>query len=177
MSPANNHLGLLATLTLLFLDVIGASESTTAAPANAYVPCEGGSIRLLQLEELVHFSDVVMYGVVLSNTITQDEFGTFRASVSYYYAYKNDPLLYRRGLASVDVMDFPDRPSGENSLFFLIRQPNAELSLYCQATLNELDNSLQTVYNGLYEIIEKVKEVATGEVNALIISSWFWHAT
>jgi hypothetical protein len=167
MSPANNHLGLLATLTLLFLDMIGASESPTA-PAAVFVPCEGGSNRLLQLEELVHFSDVVMYGVVLSNTITQDEFGTFRASVSYYYAYKNDPLLYRRGLAAVDVIDFPKRPSGENSLFFLVRQPNAELSLYCKATLGDLDTSLQTVYNGLYEIIEEVQEVAKGEVNTVL---------
>lgn len=168
MSPSNNHLGLLATLTLLFLEGIGASDST-AAPAAVYVPCEGGSNRLLQLEELVHFSDVVMYGVVLSNTITQDEFGTFRASISYYYAYKNDSLLYRRGLASVDVSDFPERPSEESSLFFLVRQPNAELSLYCKSTLSELNSSLQTVYDGLYELIKKVKKVATGEVAASII--------
>lgn len=172
MSPASNHLGLLATLTLLslhcvFLDAISASEpATVAVPAAVYVPCEGGSNRLLQLEELIHISDVVMYGVVLANTITPDEFGTFRASISYYYAYKNDPLLYKLGLSSVDVLDFPKRPSGENSLFFLVRQPNAELSLYCKATLSELDNSLRSEYSGLFEIIEKVKEVATGEVNA-----------
>ena len=153
------------TLTLLFLEGIGASDSM-AAPAAVYVPCEGGSNRLLQLEELVHISDVVMSGVVLSTTITQDEFATFRASISYYFAYKNDPLLYKRGLTSVDVSDFPERPSGDNSLFFLVRQPNAELSLYCKSTLSELDSSLQTVYGGLYEIMEKVKKVATGEVNA-----------
>ena len=171
MSPANNHLGLLATLTLLFLDVIGAIEITAytlAAPTTAvFVPCEGGSNRLLELEELVHISDVVMYGVVLSSTITQDEFGTFRASVSYYYAYKNDPLLFRRFLASVDVTNFPKRPSGENSFFFLVRQPNAELSLYCKATLGDLDSSLQTAYSGLEEILDKVQEVAKGEVNAV----------
>ena len=57
--------------------------------------------------------------------------------------------------------------SGENSLFFLVRQPNAELSLYCKATLDDLDSSLQTAYSGLYEIIEKVQEVAKGEVNAV----------
>ena len=168
MSPANNHLGLLATLTLLFLDVIGAIEITAytlAAPTTAaFVPCEGGSNRLLELEELVHISDVVMSGVVLSNTITQDEFGTLRATVSYYFAFKYDPLLYRRGLASVDVTNFPKRPSDENSLFFLVRGPNAELSIYCQATLSNLDSYLE---GGLYEIIEKVKEVATGEVNAV----------
>ena len=168
MSPANNHLGLLATLTLLFLDVIGAIEITAytlAAPTTAaFVPCEGGSNRLLELEELVHISDVVMSGVVLSNTITQDEFGTLRATVSYYFAFKYDPLLYRRGLASVDVTNFPKRPSDENSLFFLVREPNAELSIYCQATLSNLDSYLE---GGLYEIIEKVKEVATGEVNAV----------
>ena len=163
MSPANNHLGLLATLTILFLDVInGATTVITPVPV-PYVPCEGGSNRLLQLEELVHISDVVMSGVVVFKTITQDEFGTFRASVSYYYAYKNDPLLHRRGLSSVDVVDFPKRPSGEYSLFFLVRQPNAELSLYCKATPGELDSSLNTLYGGLHEIIEKMKEVANGE--------------
>lgn len=172
MSPANNHLGLLATLTLLFLDVIGAIEITaytSAAPTTAaFVPCEGGSNRLLELEELVHISDLVMYGVVLSNTITQDEFGTFRAKVSYYFAYKYDPLLYIRGLAGVDVTNFPKRPSGENSFFFLVREPNAELSIYCQATLGNLDRSLEGVYSGLHEIIEKLKEVAAGEMNAVI---------
>ena len=160
MSSSSYHLRLLAILALLFLKRIGANDSTAV-----YVPCKGGSNRLLQLEELVHISDIVVYGVVLSNTITEDEFGTFKASVSYYYAYKNDPLLYRRGLFSVDVLDFPERPSGESSLFFLIRQPNTELSLYCMSTLSELDSSHQTVYDNLFEIVEKVKEVATGELH------------
>ena len=161
MYPAVNHSVVLATLMLLFLEGIGASDESMAV----YVPCKGGSNRLLQLEELIHISDIVMYGVVLSSTITQDEFGTFTASISYYYAYKNDPLLRRRGLSSVNVLDFPERPSGENSLLFLVRQPNTELSLYCMATLSELDSRFQLEYDGLFEIVEKVKEVATGELH------------
>lgn len=160
MTTAKQHVNLLATFALFFLEGICAAGDSTAV----YVPCEGGSVRLLQLDELVHISDVVMNGVVLSNTIKLDDFGTFAASVSYYYAYKNDPLLSRRGLASVNVGDFRERPGGESSLFFLVRQPNTQLSVYCKTTLNELASSHTSVYGGFYEIMERVKEVAAGEL-------------
>ena len=135
------------------------SESTAI-----YVPCEGGSKRLLELEELIHISDVVMNGVVLTNLITEDEFGTFKASVSYYYAYKNDRLLSRLGLSSIEVVDFPAQTTvSETSLFFLIRQPNADLSLYCMSRLSVLLRSHENVYPTLTHLMEKVKDIAAGE--------------
>ena len=159
MTPSSLHFScLLATLILLLLEGIGADNSTAV-----YVPCEGGSNRLLQLDELVHISDVVMNGVVLTSSITQDKFGTLKAAVSYYFAYKNDSLLSRRGLASVYVVDFQERPSGESSIFFLVREPNMDLSVYCMSTLSEISRSHESVYEGLFEIVERVREVAAGQ--------------
>ena len=159
MTRAKQHAKLLATLALLFLEGICAASDSTAV----YVPCDGGSNRLLQLDELVHISDVVMNGFVLANTIRQDDFGTFTASISYYYAYKNDLLLSKNGLASVNVVDFRDHPLAVSSLFFLVRQPNSELSVYCMARMSELSRSHAGVYKGLHNIMERVKEVAKGE--------------
>lgn len=157
MSWTKQRTHLLAIFAILFIDVVRSSES-----AAVYVPCEGGTTRLLELDELVHISDVVMNGVVVSSLTREDEFGTFQSSVSYYYAYKKDRLLYRAGLSSVDVVDFPARPSAESSIFFLIRQPNAALSVYCQSRLSALVKSHETAYSGLFEIVERVREVAAG---------------
>ena len=150
---------LLATFALLFLQGICAAGDSSAV----YVPCDGGSNRLLELDELVHISDVVMNGLVVANTITQDDFGTFTASISYYYAYKNDPLLSKHGLASVNVVDFREHPRAEISLFFLVRQPNAELSVYCMSRISDLSRSHAGVYKGLYYIMERLREVSRGE--------------
>lgn len=149
---------LLLILALLCMEGTYAGNSTAV-----YVPCEGGSNRLLQLEELIHISDVVMYGLVSTETISQDEFGTFSASVSYYFAYKRDRLLARRGLATVNVVNFPERPGGESSFFFLVRQPNTELSLYCMSTLGALDRTHETQYTDLFVLVEDLKTIATGE--------------
>ena len=159
MTKVKQHAKLLATIALLLLEGICAAGDSTAV----YVPCDGGSNRLLQLDELVHISDVVIAGFVLAYTIRQDDFGTFTASISYYYAYKNDPLLSKHGLASVNVVDFREHPRVETSLFFLVRQPNSELSVYCMASMNELSRSHAGVYKNLYYIMERVREVARGE--------------
>ena len=148
------------SLALFCLEGIHVCSGNSTA---VYVPCKGGLNRLLQLEEMIHISDVVVNGVVSTGTIRQDEFGTFSASVSYYFAYKNDRLLARRGLASVNVVNFQERPGGESSFFFLVRQPNTELSLYCMSPLSQLDKSHEAQYSSLYEVVEKVKEIAAGE--------------
>lgn len=159
MTRTKQHAKLLATLALLFLEGICVAGDIVAVS----VPCDGGSNRLLQLDELVHISDVVMSGFVVANTITQDDFGTFTASISYYFAYKNDPLLSKHGLASVNVVDFREHPRAESSLFFLVRQPNSELSVYCMARMSELSRSLSGDYKGLFYIMERVREVARGK--------------
>ena len=160
MTRAKQHAKLLVTLALLFFEGICADSNSTAV----YVPCDGGFNRLLQLDELVHISDVVMNAFVLTDTIRQDDFGTFTASVSYYYAYKNDPLLSRRGMSTIKVIDFREPPRDESSLFFLVRQPNAELSVYCMVRMNELSRSHATVHMGLKDVMDLVMEVAKGEV-------------
>ena len=126
---------------------------------NESFPCSMGNNFNETLNNTIHLSDVVMAGRIIS--VKEGEFGTFSAVVSYFYAYKSDQYLQRRALWRAEVTNFITRPAaGQLGIFFLFRQPNLELSLFC-VTLSSL---LKEVYEEDYEeIIDSINALGASE--------------
>ena len=142
---------------------------------HAYVPCISRTDMNLTLDDMIHMSDVVLSGRILSSSALTGDFGTNKAQVSYYYAYKSDNLLRRRALGHVQVENFSFLPrSGRSGLFFLVREPSFHLALYCMADLRGLSQ-----LHDLARVLEHINEVSLSEfflceVCGLLMFSWQW---
>ncbi len=119
-------------LAVLLLRSIGANEQP--------LQCYRGNNYNETLDNTIHLSDVVLAGRIIS--LKEGEFETHSAVVSYYYAYKSDGLLRSRAISRVKVSNFAfaEKPPavGELGMFFLFREPNMQLSLFCMSLINML---------------------------------------
>lgn len=105
--------------------------------AKPSLPCYRGDNYNETLDNTIHLSDVVLAGRIVS--VEKGEFGTHSATVSYYYSYKSDGLLRRIVLWRTEVTNFVPAPQvGMLGIFFLFREPNMQLSLFCMASIPTL---------------------------------------
>ena len=146
------HLAIVCVCWLLLLQGI----KTKSNP----LPCYRGDNSNATLDGTVHLSDVVLAGRIVS--VENDEFDTHSAVISYYYSYKSDGLLQRRALWRVKVYNFVPAPEvGQLGMFFLFREPNMQLSLFCMTQISTLmDYNPGVSYEA---IIRHINEVGTSK--------------
>lgn len=110
------------------------------------------------LENTIHLSDVVLAGRIVS--VSEGEFGTYSAVVSYYYSYKHDGLMQKRFFWYTSVNNFIVPPQvGQLGMFFLFRDPSMRLSLSCMTPLDRLLNDGE----GYQEAIDFINEIGSSE--------------
>lgn len=119
----------------------------------------------LSLDDTIHLSDVVLSGRIVA--VAKGEFDTHTAVVSYYYSYKNDGLLPRRLFWSTSVTNFSPAPQlGQLGMFFLFREPNMQLALFCTTPIEMF---LQSTEGSYQEIVDHINEVGLSKYSILII--------
>lgn len=124
------------------------------------LPCYSGDNNNATLDNTIHLSDVVLVGRIVS--LEEGEFGTHSAVISYYNTYKSDGLLLRVVLWRTKVTNFVPAPSlGQLGTFFLTREPNMQLALFCMTSIPMLmEYNPKVSYKAT---IEHIKEVGTSK--------------
>ncbi len=112
-------------------------------------------------------ADIVLQGHILSSR--QGEFGLYIATVSYTYAYKHDGQLARSSWTRTDVINFPFDPTkpeySGNTVFFLIRQQNMDLSLYCMSSLKTLRNINADRFAEVRYVSSHIRKIGTSKLH------------
>ena len=112
------------------------------------------------LENTVHLSDVVLAGRIVS--VSEGEFGTHSAVVSYYYSYKHDGLMHKKFFWHITVHNIIFYPQvGQLGIFFLFRDPSMKMSLFCMTPVNMVEN--------YQEVIDSINEIGSSEPLKLIM--------
>ena len=98
------------------------------------------------------------------------EFGTYTARVSYSYAYKHDGQLSRPSWTSIDIVNFPFDPTkpqydGGNAVFFLIRQQNTDLALYCMSSLKALRSNYDDRFAHVSNLLSNIRKIGTSKLH------------
>ncbi len=97
------------------------------------------------LDNTIHLSDVILAGRIVS--VEKGEFGTYSATVSYYYSYKSDEFLLKGAFSQSKVTNFVVSPkTGMIGIFFLVREPSMQLSLLCMTSVNLLMQNSEVSY-------------------------------
>ena len=122
------NVGWLSVLLVFLLRDVGAD-------LQAPLQCLMGNNSNETLKNTIHLSDVVLAGRIIK--VNEGEFGTYSAVLSYYYSYKSDSFLQLRAYGSAKVINFATSPTiGQFGNFFLFREPNMQLSLFCMSLTN-----------------------------------------
>lgn len=112
------------------------------------LPCHSGDNFNQTLDDTIHISDVIITGRIVS--VEMGEFGTYSATVSYYYSYKSDEFLLKKAFFQSKVTNFVVSPrTGMIGIFFLVRQPSMQLSLVCMTSVSLLIQSSEESYQML----------------------------
>lgn len=108
-------------------------------------------------------ADIVLLGHVFSSK--PGEFGLYIATVSYSYAYKHDRQLARYSWTKTDVIfPFnPTEPEYENAVFFLIRQQNMDLALYCMTSLEILQSDNADRFGRVGDVVSHIRKIGTSK--------------
>lgn len=145
---------LLATTATAMLIVLVAGSVS----GYMHMSCVNRNLRL-SLDDAIHISDVVFTGKI---TTMRNGIGTTKtATVTYYYAYKSDQHMPRRGLGRAEVQNVMANASmGESTVFFLVREPSLILALQCMAPVAALRN---TEFRDVVRALNRIQTVGKSE--------------
>ena len=123
-----------------------------------HMSCVNHNLRL-SLDDAIHISDVVLTGKIAT---MRNGIGTTKtATVTYYYAYKSDQHMRRRGFGRTEVENVMANASmGEATVFFLVREPSLILALQCMAPFTALRN---TEFRGVVGALNRIQSVGKSE--------------
>ena len=152
----------LATSSTTILMVLVACMLPYCVSAYMHMSCVNRNLRL-SLDDAIHVSDVVLTGKI---TTMRDGIGaTKTAAVSYYYAYKSDQYMGRRGLGRTEVQNvMADASMGEPAVFFLVREPSLILALQCMAPITALTSPQSSEFRSVAEALNRIQSVGKSEL-------------
>lgn len=97
------------------------------------------------------------------------EFGLYTATVSYSYAYKHDNQLVRFSWTKTDIINFPFDPTQSeydgSAVFFLIRQQNMDLALYCMSSLKTLRSKNVNRFPTVSSLLVHIRKIGTSKLH------------
>lgn len=119
-------------------------------------------------------TDVVVSGNVVSSSA--GDFSTKSAKVSFYYAYKHDGQLQRLGFDTLMVTNFNFDPMETDHIgsymyiFFLVREGNAGLSLFCMSPLAEIWTTNMNRFTSVMRLLFYIRDVGSGTISMVIFA-------
>ena len=161
--------------TFLFLLTCSALLRAPHCEAS-YFPCRNKQSDPVppSLEDMIHTSDVVVSGMLIA--LKSGPRGTLTGTIYCYYPYKRDwGLLEATSLpigVELEVQNFDGLAEiGRTGMFFMVREPNGELSLQCESGLSLLMR-LEGL-DSLLKVLRLVWSVGYGKLSLHIAGKYF----